>query len=513
MRRERTLLALLLLGAAAVPAAAQPLDGGSDLAPPARDDAVRAAASITAPALRARVEYLAGDALRGRQTPGPGLEEAAAYLQRELRAWGLDPAGEDGTYVQRFAYRTGRLDAAGSWMRVGGETLVPGRDFFVIPAAAPEAAGPLVFAGRAEDAAGVAAGALQGAVAVFDLPGRPDGRWDRLAGEALSAAERGGAVAAVLVLDPALATGQVAAFAGEVAAMEGPLPLFGVRHEAAARVLPAPGTSLAELRGRAAEPGFAPHPLGGARAVLRAPRVVTESRPPNVAALLRGSDPRLRDSYVVVTAHFDHVGVGAPDARGDSIYNGADDNASGTAALLEVARALASLPERPARSVLFLAVSGEEHGLLGSRHFAEHPTLPREAIVANVNLDMIGRNAPDTLYAVGFDFSTLGARAARTAEAHPALGLRVVPDPRPGQRFFQRSDHYSFARKGIPALGLTTGLHPDYHRPSDHADRVDADKQARIARLVLLLVHDLANDPARPEWTERGRAAAGLAPR
>jgi Zn-dependent M28 family amino/carboxypeptidase len=226
---------------------------------------------------------------------------------------------------------------------------------------------------------------------------------------------------------------------------------------------------------------------------------------PNVVAVFEGSDPALRDTYIVFSAHMDHLGHGSPDASGDSIYNGADDDASGTAAVLEIAEAFASMPRPPARSILFLLVSGEELGLLGSRAFLASNAIPASRIVANINIDMIGRNSPDTLVAIGKPYSTLGTRVDEIASAHPSLGLVVVDDLWPDERFFFRSDHFTFAGAGVPALFFFAGVHEDYHRPSDEVERIDADKAARIARLAFLIGLSVANAADPPDWTARGR--------
>lgn len=227
---------------------------------------------------------------------------------------------------------------------------------------------------------------------------------------------------------------------------------------------------------------------------------------PNVIALLPGSDPVLSDEYVVISAHFDHVGVGRPVA-GDSIYNGADDNGSGTAALIEVAEAFASLAQRPARSLVFLAVSAEEKGLLGSAYYAANPTVPRDGIVANLNVDMIGGNAPDSIVVIGQEYSSLGPLVREVAERNAeSLGLTVAADLWPEERFFFRSDHYNFARMEIPALFFFAGTHEHYHRPSDEADTVDYDKATRVARLIFRTGHAIAAAAAPPEWTRQGLA-------
>jgi Zn-dependent M28 family amino/carboxypeptidase len=224
---------------------------------------------------------------------------------------------------------------------------------------------------------------------------------------------------------------------------------------------------------------------------------------PNVIAVLPGSDPRLRNEYVVVSAHMDHVGVGEP-VNGDSIYNGADDDASGTTALLEVAQALSMMRDRPKRSIVFVHVSGEEKGLLGSEWFSDHPTLPLAQMVANVNVDMIGRNHPDTVVVIGKDYSTLGRTTDRIGAAHPELRLALADDKWPEERFFFRSDHFNFARKEIPSIFFFSGPHEDYHRPSDHVEKIDVDKAARISRIVFYLVNDIANAAERPRWDPKG---------
>ncbi|HEX6369668.1 MAG TPA: M28 family metallopeptidase [Longimicrobium sp.] len=225
---------------------------------------------------------------------------------------------------------------------------------------------------------------------------------------------------------------------------------------------------------------------------------------PNVVAVFPGSDPTLRNEYVVFSAHMDHVGVGRP-VRGDSIYNGADDDASGTSALLEVAEAFAALETRPARSILFLGVSGEEKGLLGSAYFSDHPTVPIASIVANLNIDMIGRNERDNVAVIGKDYSSLGDVVQRAAAENRALvGLTAGDDVWPDEGFFFRSDHFNFARKEIPAIFFFAGPHEDYHEPSDEVERLDVDKAARVARLVFLTGHAVATNPQRPQWTEAG---------
>lgn len=228
--------------------------------------------------------------------------------------------------------------------------------------------------------------------------------------------------------------------------------------------------------------------------------------PPNVAALLPGSDPGLADSYVVVTAHFDHVGIGPADANGDSIFNGADDNASGTAVLLEVAEALAALPTAPRRSVLFLAVSGEELGLLGSQLYLVSPTVPASRMVANINLDMVSRGPADGAWVVGHGLSTLGLLAQAVSDQVPGLEIEAISDDYLSTDLINRSDHFAFARWHVPAVGMFGGFHPDYHTPDDETDRIDAGKAARVARMTTYLVATVATLDDAPHWTALGEA-------
>ena len=246
--------------------------------------------------------------------------------------------------------------------------------------------------------------------------------------------------------------------------------------------------------------------LAGLQVRLSAHQSVETLQAPNVVGLLRGRDPVLADEYVVMSAHMDGLGVGPP-VDGDSIYNGADDNASGTSALLEVAEALANSGGGTARSVLFLAVSGEEKGLLGSSWFVSHPPVDLDRIVADVNVDMIGRNWQDRIAVIGKPYSSLGALVDSVAGAHPELGLETVGDIWPQEGFFFRSDHFNFARRGIPAIFFFNGVHEDYHQPSDEADRIEYEKAARVARLICDVISAIADAGRRPRWDERAREA------
>jgi hypothetical protein len=223
----------------------------------------------------------------------------------------------------------------------------------------------------------------------------------------------------------------------------------------------------------------------------------------NVVARVPGTDPSLARQAVIVGAHYDHVGIGRA-VDGDSIYNGADDDASGTVAVLEIARALAANP--PRRTVILFFATGEEVGMLGTRHYLRDPVVPLDSTVAGLFVEMIGR--PDALaggpgrgWLTGFDRSTMGALLS-------ASGVPIVADPRPAQNFFERSDNTPFARMGVPAHVLSSfGLHGDYHQPSDEPAAVDYAHMTSVIEAAIHAVRTLA-DGARPQWNPGGRPAA-----
>jgi hypothetical protein len=227
----------------------------------------------------------------------------------------------------------------------------------------------------------------------------------------------------------------------------------------------------------------------------------------NVLGVLEGSDPVLKSEIVLVDAHFDHVGVG-PAVNGDSIYNGADDDASGVTAVLEIARQLAE-GGRPKRTVVFAAMTGEEMGLLGTRFFIDNPPLPLSQFVGNLEIEMIGR--PDSLaggagkaWLTGYERSNMGEQLA-------AAGIPIGPDKRPEQNFFQRSDNYAFAVRGIVAHTLSTfNLHADYHRPSDDVKGMDVEHMAAVINAAAQAARVLADGP-KPEWKQGGQPQAPAA--
>jgi Zn-dependent M28 family amino/carboxypeptidase len=234
----------------------------------------------------------------------------------------------------------------------------------------------------------------------------------------------------------------------------------------------------------------------------------------NVVAVFEGSDPVLKNEYVALGAHYDHVGIGIP-LNGDAIYNGADDDGSGTTALLGIAEALAKASTRPKRSVLFVWHAGEEKGLWGSRYFTNYPTIALDKVVTQLNIDMIGRSkkegdtdprnrelsGPNEIYVIGSKMMSteLGELTETVNKQYLNLSYDYrYDDPADPNRFFFRSDHYNYARKGIPIVFFFDGEHEDYHRPGDSVDKIDFQKMEKIARTIYMTLWGVANLPARP---------------
>jgi len=509
------LLILSTIGMSACSGSSAAPGPGAPPAPAARgsdyeDATVRAAATILPEDIRRHITFLASDELAGRDTPSPGLEIAASYLVEFMEEAGLEPAGDNGTFIQRFPYtRTAMIVSSRQVAyRSGGSTreLDYAEDYYVVPGDVTAISAEVVFGGMASQPSAGLAGMANGKVVLFTSTGNPMmGTGADLIGAFTSAAQ-GQASAVVLILDETQTPDTIREMASALqgAGLVTPLVVVGMSSGTAAELLAEAGLDLAALR---ASPPANALALDGITMNVSAPYQVSEHTPPNVVGMVRGSDPLLRDEYIVYSAHFDHVGVGIANEAGDTIYNGADDNASGTAALIEAAAAFASLDVPPARSIIFLAVSGEEKGLLGSEYYSEHPTVPIEQIIMNINMDMVGRNHPDTVIGIGRQYTNLGPLTDRVLREHPDLGFTLIPDPKPEEQGFFRSDHLHFVNKDIPAIFLSAGFdHEDYHQPSDESHLIDMDKAARVSRMAFYLGALVAGGTVDPAWTEDGLA-------
>lgn len=513
-----------------------------------KDSAVDASTAIRPEALRADMRFLADDLLEGRATGARGHEIAAKFIASQFEAMGLEPAGEGGTYFQSVPLRSIRLDKEHCTLtlaRAGKKSaLIFGQDF--IPLGDPERSqtsveGPVVYAGFGvtapergyDDYAGIDA---KGKIVAVSFGAPPK----------FEPTMRAHYSSAVVKSANAVAHGAVGAIILNSSADERRYP-FPER----ARDLAFPDMRWLDPKRQPND--YFPQLRGGVILSLEATALVAETagkspdeiylaavdakpssislsltakmeitsrfedlRSPNVAAQLTGSDPKLRDEYVVYTAHVDHLGIGEP-VNGDKIYNGALDNASGSACLLEIARAYTRITPRPRRSILFVSVTGEEEGLLGSDYFARYPTVAKDRLVANINID--GNLALlwpiKDIIARGAEHSTL---SEPVREAAARLNLDVTPDPFPELVFFIRSDQYSFVKQGIPAVFLGAGLNSSdpkikpqeiitkwrqtvYHKPQDDMNQAfDFESGAKYARYAFLLGYLVAQRTERPAW-------------
>jgi len=487
----------------------------------------------------AHIQVLADDGMQGRDTGSEAHRRAAQYVATQFEKAGLEPAGTQG-YLQPVKFDVRRLEESASSLELerGGKTerLALGEDAIIgirtDPAEDVEA--PLVFAGygfavpelQYDDLDGID---LRGKI-VVSIAGAPSNIPGPLRAHYQSAAERSvflrraGAIGTVSIPNPRhmdipwdrlkLSRTQAAMSLADPALQDGRGMQIGVmvNPARAGRWLEGSGHSLADLLALA--DAGKPLPRFPLNARLRAHAKVERSQveSQNVAGVLRGSDPALKDQYVVVSAHVDHVGVGAP-IHGDRIYNGAMDDASGIATIIEMARRLHEENARPKRSLLFVAVTGEEKGLLGSRYYAAHPTVPAASLVADLNVDMFLPLFPlRSVTAYGLHESDLGD-ILREVAAHD--GVAVEDDREPERNIFVRSDQYSFIRRGVPSICMKVGyekgskeeqiaktwLKERYHAPSDDLNQpVDLQCAAGFDRLMLALAEAVADRAERPHW-------------
>ena len=414
----------------------------------------------------AHVRYLADDALEGREVGSQGARCAAEYVAAKFKAFGLEPGGPAGSWFQTFPVRKGAAFGPGNELGISNRSYASGKDWVPLGySASTTLEAPLVFAGHG-----------------LSRPGNPDDAYAHLdvTGKVMVVewGDPDGAAGRSLRADPHFKA-TVAAGRGASALVvlmpEGsslPSPAEEIRNTLAIPVLAVSAQVAAATRSAA---------QAGVVARLHTDVHPTTAEARNVVAVIPGSDPALAGEYVVVGAHFDHLGWGgegslAPDAR--EVHNGADDNASGTAGMLEIARRLATGP-RPARSVLFIAFTGEEKGLWGSAHFVAEPTIDLGKAVAMLNLDMVGRLTENTVTVFGTGTALEWEQVVNAASARLAQPLKLAFSP----DGYGPSDHASFTAAGVPVLHFFTNTHVDYHRPTDDWDKIDGEGIARIAEL------------------------------
>src|SRR5262245_22153592 len=484
---------------------------------------------IAGPDLLAHVEFLADDALEGRRSGTRGADRAARYVATRFHGLGLEPAGEGGGWFQEFEVplETTAGDSSSLALKTAGGPVTPlrGRLQPLPLSAAGEADGEVAFAGYGitdsesghDDYAGLDAKDRVVLVLRFapGMKAREDPhapmRGADLSDKVLNARQHG--AAGLLLLNgwspAAPADDAFDPFRG--AESDGGIPAVQIANEAAEAIASAAGFDLrgaqaaidAERKPRSA-------PLPGVRVALKADVIRRKGKARNVLGLLRGTDPTAGE--VVVGAHYDHLGTGGrdsldPKAAGE-VHNGADDNASGTAALLEIARSLASRGTKPTRTLLFAAFSGEEEGLLGSRRLVESSPGGSGPFTAMLNLDMVGRSRGGKVDVGGVGTSTRWKPAVEAAGAGLGVDSRLSESARVS---FGGSDHESFYGQGIPVLFFFTGAHEDYHKPSDDASKVNAADAARIATLCARVAWTIASsaEPVPFSKTEDPKPVSG----
>jgi len=469
----------------------------------------RAAQTISPEDIRRRIGIIADDSMHGRDTPSPELDKVAQYIGRDYRRLGLKPGGDRGTFIQRYSIDRVKIVAESSvaFVHGGGAdiTFSYGTDFAFVDNTfdSGDYAGDLVLlSGPLGVALAGDSASLAGKMLIINRP-RNRGELQRvLAWKPQGIVFVGTAPDSIWRRNVERSTRPQLR---DPSRLVGPPVLLAVRAASLQPVLARLGQDLIAAQNATS---LEAKPLAGAQLHVHA-RMQSQdhSSAPNVVGILEGSDPTLKNEYVVFSAHMDHIGVAGPRGSGgcraqgaDSICNGADDDGSGTVAVVEIAEAFAGLTPRPKRSIIFLNVSGEEKGLWGSEFFSNHPAVPISNIVADLNIDMIGRNWKDTIVAIGKEHSDLGATLNRVGAAHPELNMRPIDDIWPNENFYFRSDHYNFAKKGVPILFFFSGTHPDYHQVGDSPDKIDAEKESRVARLIFYLGVDVANSAERPRW-------------
>jgi hypothetical protein len=579
----RTWPGLIVLLSCAAPSAAAPHPAGPPPAPvvapvapapaPVAPPAAPVAPAPPAPApdpvverlVEAHLQFLASDDLGGRETGTMQGLITGQYVASAMREAGLEPAGENGGFLQSYPLETNRLQKDASHLTLtaagGASELKLGEDWALrgYTSAGFDLDAEVVFAGHGlvSEAAGLDeyAGLDVGGrfVVVLEGPGGRE-REDPLRTAAnwrakREAAQAHGALGLITIYDDASA-GARNTFAGMVDAIDHPSmsmpsapdeaprawPQVGLKSSAGEKLFAAAGLDLAAERAahavpapepkapegdapaanapepKAAQPWLPPHgrALAGVRLRLVAPVTSEATHSYNVLGRIPGSDPALAREYVLVTAHMDHIGILA-DGR---VNNGADDNASGTTTLLVTAEELAKRPP-PRRSIVFLSVSGEEKGLWGSEWWANHPTLPLADAVGDINVDMVGRNDPDAVGATPSPtHEAYNSLVERAVELAPQSGLRITwnaPEksdpPDRVDNYWSRSDHINFAEKGIPVVFFFSGLHEDYHRPTDDLEKIDRAKIGKMVDFVGRLATDVADADGRPHklGMEQGR--------
>jgi Peptidase family M28 len=500
--------------------------------------------AITAEQLSSYLHFVASDAMGGRDTPSQGLDLTAEFIKMNLAKWGFKGAAENGSFFQRMDMSRQRINAAGTSATVNGQPLAYGTDFLASVIAGTVANAPLVFAGDGwmvkpsgrEPLKGIDA---KGKVVVVYSEGGPRGMTFQQLNAAgkqgvdwadpVSYARESGAVGVIYLASRSSITNWErtrrqretgGGYAVEKLRPAPPasIPAISLSQKASEALMAGENVDYAKIVATYATPeGLPSFALNGGKSAAFTVATDTErARTQNVVALWEGSDPVLKNEMIAIGAHYDHVGTN-PNAPGDDkIWNGADDDGSGTVAVLAIAEALATSKVRPKRSVLFVWHCAEEKGLLGAEYFNKYPTVDIKNVVAQLNIDMIGRSKKEgdtnprnkdltgenAIYLIGSEMmsSTLGAVTKGTNDAFLKLTYDYkYDDPKDTNRFFFRSDHFHYAQNGIPIAFWFDGVHEDYHGAGDHPDKIDYAKMEKVTRTIFLTMWELTDLKERPK--------------
>lgn len=494
---------------------------------------------ITTAQLRDYLSFVASDEMEGRDTPSRGLDTTAKFIATMLSRWGLTPAGDNGSYFQKIELSRAVVIDDKASLALSGVAFAHGEGWFARPVAGSASAG-LVYVSHgwvnsAKNIDPYAGLDVKGKIVVAQLAFFPPGgsfqdlrrgsTWTR---PSVAAREKGAVGIVYVPTKRGFETWNRLRTLVGTESLE-PTRLRGTEEAQIPVAYAGMALTQAIFNGEKADSesiwkgyesgtlveGFA---LSGAKTLAFSVQTRSDVQwTQNVVGVWAGSDPVLKNEYVAFGAHYDHVGVNdAPGAEGDTISNGADDDGSGTVALLAMAESLAKTPRHPKRSILFIWHCGEEKGLWGSEYFTDYPTVPLDRIVTQLNIDMIGRSkaagddnprnaalsGPNEVYAIGSKMMSddLGATSERVNGAYLNLQFNYkYDDPADPQRLFYRSDHFNYAKKGIPIIFFFSGLHEDYHRVSDQVEKIDFVKLEKVARTIYVLGWQIAEAPARPK--------------
>jgi len=492
----------LLLGAAGQPREQNP---PFTLTP----DQSEALARISAGSMRGHLSFIASDALEGRDTPSAGLEIAAEYIAAQFRRSGLEPAGDDGYFQSsRWTMISPNPKNFRFTLTDSGKTLdIPASKFSMLGIGAASLDRVAVVKIPFEEHSLRGTGAVEGKAVITELPAT--------AQEPPAASHVSRRTQEFINRVAALRPAAIVGIDRGERRDSGYFSSRAVRHPEFVGLVSVPAPPLRitvdDASVNAAFDAMAPGDTHATISLNLSAPLTQEAVLRNVIGLLQGSDPVLKDSYILLSAHYDHLGT-RPQLEGDNIWNGANDNGSGTVSVIEIASALATLRERPRRSIAFVAFFGEEHGLLGSRFYAKHPVFPLEKTAAAINLEQVGRtDSPEgdqhgKARITGFDYSEV-SKVIRAAGEQ--AGISVYKDGETSDDYFSRSDNQALADVGIPSHTLCVAFdYPDYHRPTDHWDKIDYENMARTDRMVALALLMLAQDADPPRWNANNPRAA-----